>query len=132
MPGIDAMSWPAGEGAAGGGLAGVQWPIAACSGGQSGSVTTGVAGAAGWFMPGIADMSWPAWGSLGVGVGGVDPAGVQCPIAACSGGQSGVATGNVGLRAALLAGFAFGFTVRAAGFAFGLTLAGMAMPGMLE
>ena len=43
-----------------------------------------------------------------------------------------MATGNVGLRAALLAGFAFGFTVRAAGFAFGLTLAGMAMPGMLE
>jgi hypothetical protein len=106
------------------GAAGVQWPIAACSGGQA-----------------------AAAGMAGGGVGAPVAAGWQWPIAACSAEQAAVgdmSIAGIADAAGLAARARAGVALRAAGFAgavclgaglfgagfLGAGLAGIAMPGI--
>ena len=99
----------------------MQWPIAACSGGQAGSAAGGVA--AGIAMPGMACM-----GMDSIGIGEAEAAGgiVQCPIATCSEEHAGVA-GSTGLGVQWPMAACSGGQ---AGSAAGGVFAGIAMPDM--
>lgn len=94
---VHAEAWAEGAGCDSGA---VQWPIAACSGEQTGEADGGdcgivFAGAASVQCPIAACSGEHVTGAVGLGEAGADGTAVslQCPIAACSGVQVAPAAG---------------------------------------
>lgn len=106
----------------------VQWPMAACSGGQSGSLATGAA------------MDDAVGGGTADCAAGDAVGGTQCPIAACSGGHGGSGGGAAGADAGLGASAGrVGISAAGVGLAadlglaaFGLAACGSAVVGILQ